>query len=343
MPERGAKETLLWKILLIGGCLWLLYQSLGYVVIALISLMIAAAILPLADAAQKRRVPRFATVSGVFIILIGGLTLLVALLVPVVMDQGEQLVARAPQYRQQIVSWSESVVAFTARWIGPRTVRLPQLGLTEVRPLLQELLARSLQATRGLFSGTIAALLILFVSAYVVVDSRRLAEGLLAFVPPGRRAEAARVGEIVLERMGGYVRGQLAVSACIAVLLSIGLAAIGVDTPILIGVTAGALNFVPFLGSTVALLLALLVALNNSPLSVIGVLILFGGVGFLEGKVLVPYLLGRKVALHPLAVLAALVVGAHLAGLVGALVAVPVLAGANAVVQEVYVKPMRRA
>ena len=342
MAERSAVDALLWKTLLVAAALWLVYSSIGFVVVSLIALMIAAAILPLADTLQRRRVPRAATVAGVYVIGIAGLTLLIALLVPVVAEQGQELVARAPQYRQQAIERLQSVLAYTARRGGPATLRLPEIGLKEVGPVLQELARRSVQATRGLFSGTISALIIMFMTAYIVIDSRGLAAGLLGFVPPARRAEAERVGRLVIERMGGYVRGQLSVSVCIAVLLSIGLAIMRVDTPVLIGVTAGALNFVPFLGSTVALLLALLVAANNSPLSVLGVLLLFGGVQFLEGKLLVPYLLGRQVALHPLAVLAALIVGAHLAGLVGAVVAVPILAGLNAIVQETYVKGMAR-
>ncbi|PYS95580.1 MAG: hypothetical protein DMF50_08195 [Acidobacteria bacterium] len=342
MPERGSTDAWIWKVLLIAGVLLLLYNSLSFVVVTLIALMIAAAILPLADSARKHRVPRVATVAGVYIVGLGGLSLLFTLLVPVVADQGQQLLQRLPAYREQASLWFDSALSSTGRWTGSRTVRLPEIGIKEVGPVLQGLAEKSLAATRGLFSGTVAALLILFVAGYIVVDSRRLADGLLAFVSPAWRAETARVGSIVFDRMGDYVRGQVAVSACIALLLSIGLLLIGLETPVLIGVTAGALNFVPFLGSMVALLLALLIALNTSFFAVAGVLLLFGGVSFLEGKVLVPYLLGRKVALHPLAVLAALVVGAHLAGLIGAVVAVPILAGSNAVVQEVYVKPMAR-
>ncbi len=342
MAERGSRDALLWKALLIAGVLWLLYASLSLVVDTLVALMIAAAILPLADAAQERRVPRAATIGLVYIVGLGGLSLLIALLVPVVIGQGHLLALKLPAYRERLASWLGAASQRLGRWGGSSRFEVPGIDLKEIGPVLQELAERSYAATRGIFSGTISAVLILFVAAYVVVDRRRLADGILAFVPNSRRAEAARVGTIVFDRMGGYVRGQLAVSACVALLLSIGLAILGLDTPVLIGVTAGALNFVPFLGSTVALILSLLIALNQSMLAVGGVLILFAAVSLLEGKVLVPYLLGRKLALHPLAVLAAFVIGAEIAGLIGAVVAVPILAGANAVLQEVYVKPMRR-
>jgi predicted PurR-regulated permease PerM len=343
MPDRGSLDALIWKALLIAGVLWLLYANVSLVVDTLIAVMVASAILPLADAAQKRRVPRVVTVLVVYIVGIGGLILLVSLLVPVVVAESQQLVQKAPAYREVIAGWIESARRFAGRWGGQTRITVPEVGLKEVGQVLQQLAERSLSATRGVFSGAISALLVLFVAAYIVVDRQRLSEGLLVFVPKRRRAETAHVASIVFERMGGYVRGQLTVSAAIALLLSTGLAVLSIDSPILLGATAGALNFVPFLGSTVALILALLVSLNKSLLAVAGVLLLFGGVSLLEGKVLVPYLLGRRLALHPLAVLAAFVIGAQIAGLIGAVVAVPITAGLNAIVREVYVRPMESA
>ncbi|HXH28521.1 MAG TPA: AI-2E family transporter, partial [Candidatus Polarisedimenticolia bacterium] len=342
MAERRSPESLLWKVVLAAAVLWLLYQSFNFVMVTLIALMIAAAMMPVADLLQRRRVPRLVTVAVLYAVGLGGLVLLVALLVPVVVEQAQQLMARAPAYREQISVWVDRARAAAGTWTAGRRFELPDIGLKDVGPVLRQLGERSLSATRGIFTGTMSALIILFAAAYIVVDRDRLARGLLDFLPPRRRREAARVGAIVMERMGGYVLGQVTVSLCIAVLLSIGLSLLGLDTPILIAVTAGALNFVPFLGSTIGLLLALLVALNKSLLTVLGVLILFGAVQFVEGNILVPYLLERKVALHPLAVLAAMMVGAQVAGLIGVVVSVPILAGANAVVQELYVAPMGR-
>ena len=338
MTERTSPEALLLKALLLGLGLWLLYLNLSFALDALIALTIAAAILPLAEAGEKRRVPRIVTVLGLYAMGLGGLILLVTLLVPVVGEQGRHLVENLPAYRERATDLADQIWRSAARHGGPKRIELPELGLQDAGSVVRQLATRSLDATRGIFSVAFSVLLILFVAAYIVVDGRNLARGLLAFVPPARRREATRVGVIVLERMGGYVLGQVAVSICIAIILSIGLALIGIDTPILIGVTAGALNFVPFLGSAIALLLAVLVALNTSALSVAGVLILFGAESTFEGKVLVPYLLGRRVGLHPLAVLLALLAGAHLAGLIGAVVAVPIAAGLNAVLQETYVR-----
>jgi len=183
---------------------------------------------------------------------------------------------------------------------------------------------------------------VLFVAGYIVVDRRRLGDGLLRFVPGPRRECVAEVSVDVLRRMGGYVRGQAIVSACVGVILTIGLSLVGFETALLIGVLAGALNFIPYLGSTVTFLLAVLLAINSSVFTIAGVVVVFVIEQMLEANILVPYFTGRQVELHPLAVLGALIVGANVAGILGALVAVPVTAGIDAILQDIYVRPGER-
>ncbi len=342
MPERGSLDALFWKTLLVAGVLWLLYLSLDIVLLALISIVVAAAILPLADALQKRRVPRAVTVVAIYAIGIGILALLVVLLAPLVSEQGQLLAQRLPLFRQTLNEWIAYVRVGLGRFAGGRPIELPGMGTEQVGPLVQGLLERSLRATRGLFTGALAGLLVLFVAGYIVIDRRRLADGLLRFVPRARRDRTAQVAADVLRRMGGYIRGQIIVSACAALILTVGLSVVGFEAPLLIGVLAGALNFVPYLGSTVSLLLAVLLALNSSLFTIVGVLAVFAVEQFLEGNFLVPYFTGRQVELHPLAVLAALIVGANLAGILGALVAVPLTAGIDAVLQDVFLKALER-
>src|SRR5205809_4181872 len=105
MPERGSAEALFWKALLVGGGLWLIYLCLDVILLALSALIIAAALLPLADAAEKRRIPRSVTVLGVYLIGIGLLTFLVTLLVPVVLDQWHVLAEQLPRYRDTLNEW----------------------------------------------------------------------------------------------------------------------------------------------------------------------------------------------------------------------------------------------
>jgi predicted PurR-regulated permease PerM len=112
----------------------------------------------------------------------------------------------------------------------------------------------------------------------------------------------------------------------------------GVRYSLLIGALAAVLNIVPFVGSLVAAVLGVVTALNESPGLAVGAAALFAGTNLLEGKFLAPHFVGRATGLHPLPVLVALLAGAHLAGLIGALVAVPLLAAIWEIVRRVYVE-----
>jgi predicted PurR-regulated permease PerM len=343
MTERGSLDALFWKALLVAGGLWLLYLCLDIVLLTLLAIVIAAALLPLADAMQKRRIPRAVTVLGVYGIGLGILTILVLLLVPVVSDQAQVLSHQIPAFRDRMNGLIATIRATLGRFTGGRgQLELPSIGPEQIAPIVQDILERSLLATRRLFTGFGASLIVLFVSGYVVIDWRRMTGGLLRFVPKPHRERTSQVAAVVLRRMGGYIRGQIIVSACVATIISIGLALVGFQAPLLVGVLAGALNFVPYLGSTVSFLIAVLLALNETPFTLVGVVVVFAVEQFLEGNLLVPYFTGRQVELHPLAVLAALIVGANLAGFLGAIVAVPLAAGIDAIVQETYIKPLER-
>jgi predicted PurR-regulated permease PerM len=147
----------------------------------------------------------------------------------------------------------------------------------------------------------------------------------------------------VLDRIGGYVRGQLVSSVFVGALIAILLALLGVRYSLLIGALAAVFNVVPFVGATLAAVLAVLAALNESVTLAALTLAAMVGAQTVEGKLLAPHFVGRATGLHPLAVLLALLAGAHLAGLIGALVAVPLLAGLWEIVRTLWVEPRPEA
>jgi predicted PurR-regulated permease PerM len=183
---------------------------------------------------------------------------------------------------------------------------------------------------------------VLVIAAYLVIDAREVGHVLLALLPQAHRPTATRLAPAVLERIGGYVRGQIVSSFFVGVLIAIALSLVGVQYALLIGALAAVLNIVPFVGATVAAVLATLSALNTSVVLAgiaLGVMV---ACQTIEGKLLAPYFVGRATGLHALAVLLALLAGFHLAGLIGGLVAVPVLAGLWEIVRRLYVDPRRQ-
>lgn len=319
-----------------GG--WVLVQTWQLWMLLLTALILAAAILPAARWGDRHRIPRIVTVAGVYL----GAALVVAVLgrflVPALVEQGTQLGRQLPTYIENARAWAGSLVAWGARWEIP----LPAVpaGAEGLQGLGKILVANTLRATAGVIGALVGFFLVVVLAAYLVIDAEHLGRSLAVLLPPAERARAAALAEPVLVVMGGYVRGQIIVSLCVGTVIAAGLALLGVPYWLLIGGIAAALNVVPFLGSPAAAVLGLLSAFNITPTLALWTALLFWGANLLEAKLLVPYFVGRATGLHPVAVLLGILGGAQLAGLVGALVAIPLLAGAWEVVRRLWVEPM---
>jgi len=203
------------------------------------------------------------------------------------------------------------------------------------------LLGNAMRLTTGAVGSAFEVLAVLVVAAYFVIDAREIGRTLLALLPREHRAMATALAPAVLNRIGGYVRGQVVSSFFVGVLIAIVLTIIGVKYALLIGALAAVLNIVPFVGATVAAVLAVLSGLNDGLVKASLALVVMVGCQTVEGKLLAPYFVGRATGLHALAVLVALLAGFHLGVVIGGLVAVPFMAGAWEVLRVLWVEPRR--
>jgi predicted PurR-regulated permease PerM len=324
----------LWRLLAVIAGLWLVVNTWQLWLLLLTALILAAAMLPAARWGERRRIPRIVTVGAIYLGAAVLLFLLGRFLVPALLEQGGQFARQLPAIVANVKGWLGNLSQLGGDW----AILLP--GAQSWEKIGPGLVENTLRATAGVVGGLLGLLVILILAAYVVVDAPRISRGLLALVSPEARPKVAALAEPVLRRMGGYVRGQIVVSSCVGIILALGLWLLGVPYALLIGGLAAALNVIPFLGSILAAVLGILAALNLSLPLALWTTLLFWGTNVIEGKLLVPQLVGRATGLHPLAVMLVLLAGAKLGGLVGALVAVPLLAGGWEIVRALWVAPL---
>jgi len=301
------------------------------------ALIIAAAILPAARLGARYRVPRGVTVLAVYVIVAGVFTLMGRLLWPALSEQWHQFIDQLPRLIDNVKGWLGDVQGFFGQW----GVSAPAAKADNVQGLAAILLGNAVRVTTGAVGILFELLAVLVVAAYLVIDAREVGHTLLALLPTAHRPTATRLAPAVLNRIGGYVRGQIVSSIFVGILIAIALSVIGVKYALLIGALAAVLNIVPFVGATVAAVLATLSALNDGPVLAAVALAVMVVCQTVEGKLLAPYFVGRATGLHALAVLLALLAGFNLAGLIGGLVAVPLLAGLWEIVRTLYVEPRR--
>ena len=301
------------------------------------ALIIAAAILPAARLGERYRIPRGVTVLVVYIAVAGVFSLMGRLLAPALTEQYHQFMDQLPRLIDNVKGWLGDLQFFFGQW----GASLPAPKADNVQGLAGSLLGNALRVTTGAVGVVFELLAILVIAAYLVIDAREVGHTLLALLPATYRPTAQRLAPTVLERIGGYVRGQLVSSFFVGVLIAIALSLLGVQYALLIGALAAVLNIVPFVGATVAAVLATLSALNSGVVLAAIALGVMVACQTVEGKLLAPYFVGRATGLHALAVLIALLAGFHLAGLIGGLVAVPLLAGLWEIVRSLWVEPRR--
>lgn len=286
---------------------------------------------PIVDRLEARRVSRSWGVVIVFTILAVLCALILLLLIPMLADQVDAFIRKWPTY----VHWIQDTIApRVARTLGidPAALKIDQLtqALTEhwqqAGGVAATVLASVSKSGLALFGWLANLVLIPVVTFYLLRDWDVLVARIRELLPRGVEPHAARLASEVDEVLGAFLRGQLSVMAALAMMYTTGLFIIGLDLALLIGLLAGLVSFVPYLGFLVGVTAAGVAAYLQFQdwIPLVWVLAVFGAGQLLEGTVLTPKLVGGRIGLHPVAVIFAVMAGAQLFGFVGVLIALPV-------------------
>lgn len=191
-----------------------------------------------------------------------------------------------------------------------------------------ELVPALIGGTASLVQMLVTVLLIPVLTFYLLYDFDRIVAGTGELVPARFRGRVVGVTKEVDQVLGQFVRGQITVMIILAVLYAVGYWLVGVKMALLIGLLAGLVSFIPYVGSALALVLALLVVALGSqdPMQAIWVVVIYGAIQLLEGFLITPKIVGDKVGLSAIWVLLALMFGGELFGFLGVLLALPVAA-----------------
>ena len=347
IPKQRITVTLVNLVLVVttGLLLVLLWQLRSLLVALMIAIVVAAALAPIIDSAEKLRLPRWLAVIVVYLGLIGLLTGAGVLIGPTVAEQIERLIRRLPGYLEVVRSLIENL-AIRFGLTDPETVSPvsqlfnPQALTGWVIRSSQQLLVRSYSVTRGILGGFFTLILALLLSGYMLSGSEKLIQGLVSLFPyPWNERLEAQV-EPVTQRMGGYIQGRVLVSGILGIAITVGLGILGLSEFALgLGVIAGFTNLIPFVGPILGAVPALIVAVGHGGLTFFWVLLLFVIIQNVETYVLDPLLVGNSVKVHPLYQLLAVLGGTQVLGIIGALIVPPWVAGASVLLENLYLKP----
>jgi putative heme transporter len=328
--------ALSWRFLVVVAALYVvgvIFSRLAALAVPLaVALLLAALLAPAVGFLMAHRVPRALATA---LVLVSGLLLLGGMLTFVVVTFVNGLPDLAAQLARSIDAISGWLVN------GPL-----QLSETQLRDFADRIVKTLQDNQSGITTGAITTaatvgetlaemLLVLFALAFLLFDGPRIWQFLIRVVPDGARRRVDVAGRRSLAALVSYVRATGAVAVVDAIGIGIGLAVLRVPLAVPLAALVFICAFVPIFGAVVAGAVAVLIALvANGPLTAVIVLIVVIAVNQLESHILQPFLLGRAVKLHPLAVVLAIAAGLLVAGIAGALLAVPLLAVLNSAIRS---------
>jgi predicted PurR-regulated permease PerM len=321
-------RSIAWILATIVG-VWLFLQLRSVALLLVVALVFAGTFNPLVEWMERRGVKRGYALVLLFVALLLVTSLLIFLTVPSLIDQLAQIVRDAPRHREQLIAFLQQR-DFTA----PLARAVENAGLEQTFARLERYLVDSSPRAVTALGWAVTTL---FLAFYLLADGKRTQGVLYAVVPRDYHMRLARILQNLETIVGGYMRGQLITSAAIGVFTFLLLTICGIPNALPLALFAALVDVIPLIGAFLAAAPAVLAGLSRGLTE--GVLVLVAMLVYqeFENRVLIPRVYAHTLRVSPTTVLLALLAGGVLLGVIGALLALPIAAGLQMMLQELRV------
>ena len=300
----------------------------------LVALFLAMALNPAVEWLQRRWVKRRgAAVAIVFTLALLVIVGIAATFVPTLVREVNDFANAVPGYVHDLTKGRGKLGFLERKYEIVEKVR-QAITKSGVAGLLG-LTGTALSVTKSIFNTIVAAITITFLTLFMLLEGPSWVERFYALLPERSRPRWRRVGRDIYRAVGGYVTGNLAISVIAGAGATFVLLILGVQYAVALGLVVGIFDLIPLAGATIAAIIVSTVGFLHSTTAGIVLVVYFVAYQQIENQVIQPVVYGRTVQLSPLAVLVAVLAGAQLAGIVGALGAIPIAAGIQVVVLDI--------
>lgn len=314
------------RIIVIGIAFFVAWQIRSILISLLAAFVLMTGFAYIADWFHSRGINKTVSAILAYSCLVAFLALLLFLIIPPLLVQVKGFVNNFPFYIAKIQEIYDGRV-------------IPQVDNSKVVNILSEKISSSLDDVLSVFlntiSGVVNFLTVAVLSFYLLIERDKIKNNVFVLFPHLPKERVTKLAHKIEQKVGAWVRGELILMFVVGTVTYIGLSLLKVEYALPLAIIAGLLEAVPVVGPIVSSVPAILVALVTNPISVIGVIALYVVVQQLENNILVPEIMQAAVGLSPLLVILALLVGASLFGIVGAILAVPTLAISQVIVSDI--------
>ncbi|MEN2768868.1 AI-2E family transporter [Ornithinibacillus xuwenensis] len=328
------------SLLILIGIMIFIYDKISFVfnpIIVVLSTITPPIILafiayyllnPIVDFLERLRIKR---IWGIVIIILGisgllaGIILLTA---PAIEAQVKELFRNFPNYVQQL--WKDVTTSIENSFLGPyydNAYDWVVSNFSDIPGIVGSYIGNAFEGIQNVAS-TVTNFVVVLVTFPIILffllkDGDRFKAYCLKLLPPKFRKDVNQILDNMDAQVGSYIQGQIIVATCIGILLYIGYLIIGLDYAITLAIIAAITSVVPYLGPTLSIIPAAIIAIVDSPFMLLKLAIVWVIVQFLEGNFISPNIMGKTMKIHPLTIVIVLLVAGNLFGIIGVILGIP--------------------
>ncbi|WP_145395592.1 AI-2E family transporter [Staphylococcus cohnii] len=360
MKFLGGKDLVFALLILIFiGCAIFIFDQVSYIfkpfiivfntIVApiIVSIILYYLFNPLVNLMERYNISRLWGVIILFLVIIGVIALAINLLIPVIGAQFKSFGNNFPYYVDKVNKFIDSVTKYSliSNFYGQIQDQLDSLAKklpSMVSDYFNGFGSKVKNFAEALVNVGVVIATTPFVLFFMLKDGHRFKEFSTNLMPPKFRKDFHDLLDKMSLQVGSYIQGQIIVSFCIGILLFIGYSIIGLDYSLILASIAAVTSVVPYIGPTIAISPAIIIALITSPIMLLKLVVVWTAVQFIEGHFISPNIMGKTLKIHPLTIIFILLSAGNLLGVVGVILGIPAYAILKVLVSHLFTMYKRR-
>ncbi len=346
-------------VLFLIGATILLYSQLDFIlqpIFTILSAVLTPLVIsfilfyllnPVVTFFEKRNVKRVWSIVALYALVIGLLAWLIIWLIPILQQQLEDLLQAIPDFFNTVTNFVNNLVGTLSLNQDQQDIVNEGLSYFEnIEADFMDFLTQGFSGVGSVISSVTNAFVIMLmvpiILFFLLKDGSNFITGFMGKVPPGSRRDIASILRAIDTQVGSYIKGQILIAIVNGTLMFIGFTIIDLSYSGVLAVAGGFLSFIPYLGPTLTFIPAAIVALTDSFWTLGQLAIVWAVIQFIEGNLVEPNILGRRLNVHPVTIILILLIMGELLGLVGMILGVPIYAIIKVFITFMYGKFQER-
>ncbi|MGD6768847.1 AI-2E family transporter [Staphylococcus arlettae] len=313
----------------------------------IVSLILYYLFNPIVNLMERYNISRLWGVIILFLVIIGVISLAINLLIPVISSQIKTFGTNFPHYITKVNQFIDNITKYTVAsnfysqiqdYLNSLAKKIPSM----ISDYFNGFGSKVKNIAETVVNVGVVIVTTPFVLFFMLKDGHRFKDFSTKIVPPKFRKDYHDLLDKMSVQVGSYIQGQIIVSLCIGVLLFIGYSIIGLDYGLILACIAAVTSVVPYIGPTIAISPAIIIALITSPIMLLKLIVVWTAVQFIEGHFISPNIMGKTLQIHPLTIIFILLSAGNLLGVVGVILGIPAYAILKVLVSHLYFLYKRR-